>query len=58
MLLINSKIYLELHWNNNCVMYGADTYAGGDNTNNREITFKITAQSCMFQLSLYQLKIM
>ena len=34
--LINCKIHLELIWNNNCVMYGADTYAGGDNANNRE----------------------
>ena len=40
--LINCKIHLELNWNNNCVMYGADTYAGGDNTNDREATFKIT----------------
>ena len=24
-------------------MYGADTYAGGDNANNRETTFKITS---------------
>ena len=24
-------------------MYGSDTYAGGDNINNREITFKITS---------------
>ena len=24
-------------------MYGADTYAGGDHVNNREITFKITS---------------
>ena len=24
-------------------MYGADTYAGGNNANNREITFKITS---------------
>ena len=31
------------NWNNNCVMYGADTYAGGDNANNRETTFKITS---------------
>ena len=43
MPLINCKIYLELNWNNNCVMYGADTYAGGDNANNRETTFKITS---------------
>ena len=41
MPLINCKIHVELNWNNNCVMYGADTYAGGDNTNNRETTFKI-----------------
>ena len=24
-------------------MYGADTYAGGDNVNNRETTFQITS---------------
>ena len=24
-------------------MYGADTYAGGDNVSNREATFKITS---------------
>ena len=41
--LINFKIHLELNWNNNCVMYGADTYAGGDNVNNREATFQITS---------------
>ena len=40
MPLTNCKIYLELNWNNNCVMYGADTYAGGDNANNRETTYK------------------
>ena len=43
MPLINCKIHLELSWNNNCVMYGADTYAGGDNANNREAIFKITS---------------
>ena len=42
MPLINSKIHLELNWNDNCVMYGADTYAGGDNVNDRETTFQIT----------------
>ena len=42
--IINCKIQLELNWNNNCVMYGADTYAGGDNANNRETTFKITSK--------------
>ena len=43
MPLINCKIHLELNWNNNCVMYGADTYAGGDNNNNRETPFQITS---------------
>ena len=41
MPLINWKIHLELDWNKSCVMYGADTYAGGDNANNSETTFKI-----------------
>ena len=40
--LINCKIHLELNWNNNCVIYGADTYDGGDNANDREATLKIT----------------
>ena len=43
MPLINCKIHLELNWNNNCVMHGADTYAGGDNDNNREAAFQITS---------------
>ena len=43
MSLINCKIHLDLNWNNDCVMYGADTYAGGDNANNRETTFQITS---------------
>ena len=43
MPLINCKIHLELNWNNNGVMYGADTYAGGVNANNRETTLKITS---------------
>ena len=34
--LINCKNHLELNWNNNYVMYGANTYAGGDNANNRK----------------------
>ena len=42
MPLVNCKIRLELNWNNYCVMYGADTYAGGDN-NNREATYQITS---------------
>ena len=44
MPLINCKIHLELNWNNKRVMYGADTYAGGDNVNNRETTSKITSR--------------
>ena len=43
MPLINCKIHLELNWNNDSVIYGADTYAGGDNANNREATFQITS---------------
>ena len=43
MFLINCKTHIELNWNNNFVMYGADTYAGDDNANNRETTFKITS---------------
>ena len=44
MSLSNCKIHLELIRNNNCVKYGADTYAGGVNANNRETTFKITTK--------------
>ena len=44
MSLINCKIHLELNWTQNCVMYGADTYAGGDNVNSRAITFKIKSR--------------
>ena len=40
MPLINCKIHLELNWNNNCVMYGADANADGNDT---ETTFKITS---------------
>ena len=36
MHLINCKIDLELNGNDNGVMYGANTYAGGDNVNNRK----------------------
>ena len=43
MPLINCKIHLELDWNKNCVMYGANTYNGGGNTYNRETAFKITS---------------
>ena len=43
MPLINCKIHLELNWNNDCVVHGADTYAGGDNVNNRATTFQITS---------------
>ena len=38
--LSNCKIHFELNWNNNCVMYGDNDNAGGDN---RETTFKITS---------------
>ena len=41
MPLINYKIHLDLNWNHDFVMYGADTYAGGDNANDRETTFQI-----------------
>ena len=37
------KIHLELNWNDDCVMYGADTYTGGDNNNNREARFQTTS---------------
>ena len=43
MPLINCKIHLELNWNKDCVIYGADTYAGGENANSRETTFQITS---------------
>ena len=43
MPLINCKIHLELNWNNNCVMYGADNDGGGHNANNKETIFKITS---------------
>ena len=43
MPLINCKIHLELNWNNNCVMYGADTYAGGNNNTDREAKVQITS---------------
>ena len=41
MPLINCKIHIELNWDNNCVMYGADAYAADNN--NRETTFQITS---------------
>ena len=40
MPLVNCKLHLELNWNNNCVMYGAD--ANGDG-NDSETTFKTTS---------------
>ena len=43
MPLIICKIHLELNWNNDCVMYRTDTYAGGDNINDRKTTFQITS---------------
>ena len=41
MRLVNFKIHLQLNWNKNCVIYGANTYAGGGNANNRKTSFKI-----------------
>ena len=43
MPLINCKIHLELNWKCNWVMSDADTYAGGDNINNKETKFKIAS---------------
>ena len=40
MPLINCKIHLELNRNDNCVMYGDNDDASGDN---REATFNITS---------------
>ena len=37
---INCKIHLKLNWNNNCVIYGADTYAGVYNANIEKQHFK------------------
>ena len=40
------EMHLELNWNNDCVMYGVDTYTGrnnNNNNNNRETTFQITS---------------
>ena len=58
MLLINCKIHLQLDWNNNFVMYGADTNAGGGNTNDRETTSQITSTKLYVPIVTYQLKIM
>ena len=41
--LINCKIHLQLEWDDNCVMYGANIYAGGDKAYNRETKFQITS---------------
>ena len=54
MPLINCKIHLELNWNDNCVIHGADTYTGGDNNNNnnnRETAFQITSRKLYVTLS-------
>ena len=67
MPLINCKIHLELNWNNDWVINGADTYAGGDNNNNnnnsnnnnnRETTFQITSTKLYVPVVIYQLKTM
>ena len=44
MPLINCKVHLELGWTKDCVVYGADTYAGDNNANDRVTTFKITSK--------------
>ena len=41
MSLINCKIHLELNLDCDCFLCGSDTYAGGDNANDRETTFQI-----------------
>ena len=46
--LINCEIHLELNWTKDCVM---SNVVGAT-------TIRIQAQNCMFQLSIYQLKIM
>ena len=38
--MVNCKTHLELNWNYNCVMYGADVNADG---NDRETTLNITS---------------
>ena len=43
MSLINCKIYLELNWKDDCVTYGDNTYASGDNNNHGETTFQIAS---------------
>ena len=57
MPLVNYKMHLELNWKYNCVMYGADTYAGGDNANNKETKFQITTTKLHVPIVTYQLKI-
>ena len=55
--LVNYKMHLELNWKYNCVMYGAHTYAGGDNANNKETKFQITSTKLHVPIVTYQLKI-
>ena len=43
MPLIDCTIDLELNWNDDCVMYGANTYAGGGNNIDRETAFGTTS---------------
>ena len=37
-------------------MYGADTYASGDDANNREATFKITSTKLYFPMDTLSTK--
>ena len=50
MPLINCKIHLEINYDTGCVMYVANTYAGGDNANDRETTFQITSTKLYVQV--------
>ena len=43
MPLINCKIHLKLNLNNDCILYGADTYAGGGNASDKGTKFQITS---------------
>ena len=56
MPFINYKIHLELSWNNNCVMYGADIYAGGDDVNNSKTTFQITNTKLYIPIASFSTK--
>ena len=56
MPLVNCKIHLELNWSNDCVMHGADTYAGSDNANGKETTFQITSTKLYVPVATFSTK--